>query len=87
MTAKRESLVPGPNQEQVSRRQLLKLGMVGSTGLMLGHPLVSSADPAAQPASASKSAPPAKAKAVILQSQEPWRRMRYTGFPFGALPL
>ena len=74
MTAKRDTFVPGPSGGQVSRREALKRGIVGSAGLLLGERLCAGAPapeakpaeaPAADPAPASAGPPPAKAKAVI----------------------
>ena len=72
MTAKRGSLVPGSDLEQVSRRQMLRMGLVGSTGLMMSNPLLAAdlpekpaAEQAAKKAAASKGASTEKAKAVI----------------------
>ena len=74
MTAKRDTFVLGPSGEQVSRREALKRGVLGSAGLLMAKRLSAGAEspapepasaPAADPASASAGPPPAKAKAVI----------------------
>ena len=81
MTAKRESLVPGSKGGQMSRREALQRGLLGSAGLLLAERLAAGAEPAAPapaakaPADAAKPAPdasgakpaarPAKAKALI----------------------
>jgi hypothetical protein len=74
MTAKGESFVPLSSGGQVSRREALKRGILGSAGLLLADRLAAGAEPtapapadapAADPAPASAGPPPAKAKAVI----------------------
>ena len=74
MTEKREPFVPAAGAGQVTRREALKCGILGSASLLLAERLsagAESTDPAPAPATkspASKSPaarPPAKAKAVI----------------------
>ena len=72
MTAKRDSFVPGSSGGQVTRREMLKRGLLGSTGLVLAERLGAGAEspvpaskPTSTPSPASAAPPPAKAKAVI----------------------
>lgn len=74
MTAKRETSVTALSGGQVSRREMLKRGILGSAGLLMAQRLCAgaaapdpqpAAAPAADPQPASAGPPPAKAKAVI----------------------
>ena len=67
MTTRSESIVAGPGGGQVSRREAIKRGILGSAGLLMADRLCAApADaPAADAAAASEGPPPAKAKAVI----------------------
>jgi hypothetical protein len=71
MTAKRDSFVPGSTGGQVSRREALQRGILGSAGLLLAERRSAGAEPTAaapaakSPTAKSSAGPPAKAKAVI----------------------
>jgi len=73
MTEKRDSIVPGSTGGQVTRREALKRGVLGSAGLLMANRLSAGAEPApakkpTAPAQAKKPAaapPQAKAKACI----------------------
>ena len=74
MSAKDDLFVPGENDRQVSRREALWRGVLGSAGLLAANHFsrqqskaAEAPSPSAEPAAASASSgpPPAKAKAVI----------------------
>jgi hypothetical protein len=75
MTTEREAFIPGSSGGQISRREAIQRGILGSAGLLMAQRLSAGAEPtAAAPATAPAAAPaakppaanrPAKAKAVI----------------------